>query len=86
MSKNVRHFVTVAVLVIVGSIVTYFLLLAIYPLPIAASAEAGPIDTMFNVQFMFIAFFFALIMVFMGYSIIFFRPQAFNDINMISKE
>ena len=75
MSKNVRHLVTVAVLVVIGAVVTYFLLSAIFTLPLAASAEAGPIDTMFNVQFMFISFFFALIFVFMIYSIVVFRRK-----------
>jgi len=75
MSKNVRHLITVAVLVVIGAIVTYFLLSAIYPLPQAASAEAGPIDTMIKVQFMLISFFFALIFVFISYSVVVFRRR-----------
>lgn len=75
MSKNVKHLLAVAVLVVIGAIVTYFLLTTIYTLPLAASAEAGPIDTMFNVQFILISFLFALIIVFMGYAIVVFRRK-----------
>ncbi|HET6446949.1 MAG TPA: cytochrome c oxidase subunit II [candidate division Zixibacteria bacterium] len=75
MSRNVKHLVSVAVLVIVGAIVTYFLLRAIYILPVAASAEAGPIDQLFDIQFAFIAFLFALIVVFMLYSVVMFRRK-----------
>ncbi len=75
MSKNVRHLLTVAFLVIVGAVITYFVLTAVYQLPVAASAEAGPIDQLFNIQFVLISFLFALIMVFMLYSVVVFRRK-----------
>ncbi len=70
-----KHIYAVSGLVVLGSIVTYFVLRAIYKLPKAASAEAGTIDTMFTVYFGLIAFFFALIMVFMLYATVAFRRQ-----------
>lgn len=75
MSRYAKHLVTVAVLVIVGAVVTYFGLTAIYQLPVAASEEAGPIDQLFDIQFAFISFLFALIVVFMLYSIVVFRRK-----------
>ena len=75
MSKNVRHLLTVAFLVIVGTVITYFVLTAVYQLPVAASAEAKPIDQLFNIQFILISFLFALIMVFMLYSAVVFRRK-----------
>lgn len=79
MSKNVKHLITVAILVIPGAAVTYFLLTTIYKLPVAASAEAGPIDVMFDVQFLLISILFALIVVFMVFSIIVFRRKPGDD-------
>jgi cytochrome c oxidase subunit 2 len=75
MSNNVRHFVIVAVLVAIIWVLTYFLLLFIYPLPLAASTQANSIDQMINVHFILIAFFFALIVAFMGYSFVAFRRR-----------
>jgi cytochrome c oxidase subunit 2 len=80
MSKNVRHLLTVAFLVIVGSVITYFILMAVYQLPVAASAEAGPIDQLFNIQFILISFLFALIMVFMLYSAVVFRRKPGDEV------
>ena len=74
MSKR-NHFVAVTALVIVVSFILYFILRMIYTLPIAASAEAGPIDTMFTAHFIGIAFLFSLIMVFMLYSAVVFRRR-----------
>lgn len=44
-------------------------------LPIAASAQAVPIDRLFHLEYMVIAFLFSLIVVFMLYSIIVFRRK-----------
>jgi cytochrome c oxidase subunit 2 len=79
MSKNARHLITVAVLVIPGAAITYFLLTAIYQLPVAASAEAKPIDDLFNLHFLLISLLFALIVVFMIYSIVVFRRKPGDD-------
>jgi cytochrome c oxidase subunit 2 len=75
MSKNVRHLITVAFLVILGTVITYFVLTAVYQLPLAASAQARPIDQLFKIQFILISFLFALIMVFMLYSVVVFRRK-----------
>lgn len=74
MSKR-NHYVAVTALVIVVSFILYFILRMIYTLPIAASAEAGPIDQMFTGHFIAIAFLFSLIMVFMLYSAVVFRRR-----------
>lgn len=79
MSRNVRHLITVALLVIVGAVLTYFILTAVYQLPVAASAEAKPIDQLFNIQFALISFLFALIVVFMLYSMVVFRRKPGNE-------
>ena len=47
----------------------------LFALPQAASAQAAPIDTMFNVHFWLIALFFSLIMVIMLYSAFVFRRK-----------
>ena len=73
MRRSRRHFVVAAGLVVLVSILTYPLMTLLFPLPIAASAEAGPIDRMINVHFILISFLFSLIAVFIGYSIVVFR-------------
>jgi cytochrome c oxidase subunit 2 len=75
MRKNGRHLAIVAVLVVIGSVITYYALTAIYQLPLAASTEADEIDRLFGGHFLFISFFFALIIVIMGYSIFAFRRK-----------
>lgn len=72
---KIKHYIGVAVTVIVLTVVVYIGLISIYKLPPAASAQAGPIDTMFGAHFMLIAFLFALIMAFMLYSVVFFRRK-----------
>ncbi|MGD2078320.1 MAG: cytochrome c oxidase subunit II [Chloroflexota bacterium] len=75
MRKNGRHLAIVAVLVVIGTVITYYLLTAIYQLPPAASAQAGPIDQLFGGHFLFISFFFALIVVIFLYAIVAFRRK-----------
>ena len=75
MQNNRKHLATVTVLVLVFTVVTYYILDAIYALPPQASAEAASIDNMFTAHFMLIAFLFALIVVFMLYSVVVFRRQ-----------
>jgi len=75
MRKNGRHLAIVAVLVVIGTVITYYLLTAIYQLPEAASAQAGPIDRLFGGHFLFISFFFSLIVSFTLYSIVAFRRK-----------
>ncbi len=73
--QNTRHFVIVAVLVIVVAYLTNMGLDAAHLFPIEASAQAGPIDWLFNLQIKAISFFFALIMVPLLYSLLIFRRR-----------
>lgn len=73
--KYRKHLAAVAVLVLLGSIVTYFVLRAIYALPEAASTEAAGIDALFEGHFILISFLFALVVVFMLYSVVVFRKR-----------
>lgn len=73
--KNLRHILIVTALVIVTTVGLRLLFNWIFALPIAASAEAQPIDVLFNGHFWMIAFLFALIMVLMLYSAFVFRRQ-----------
>lgn len=77
--KNLRHILVVVALVIVSTVGLRLLFRWIFALPIAASAEAMPIDRMFNAHFWMIAFLFALIMVIMLYSAIVFRRDPGDD-------
>jgi cytochrome c oxidase subunit II len=70
-----KHFGTVAVLVVVVTALLIFGLSQVRLLPAAASAQAVPIDSLFNLEFKVIAFLFALIVVFMVYSIVVFRRK-----------
>ncbi len=77
--KNLRHILIVTALVIISTVGLRFLLRYVFALPFAASAEAQPIDTMFNVHFWMISFLFSLIMVIMLYSAFVFRQQPDDD-------
>ncbi|MEN4041569.1 MAG: cytochrome c oxidase subunit II [Anaerolineaceae bacterium] len=71
-----KHFVIVGVLVILSTIMVNTLLNTIGLLPVAASAQAEPIDRLFGTHFFLISFLFSLITVFVVYSIIVFRKRA----------
>lgn len=74
-SNNMKHLIIAGILVIV---VTALLILGLGQarlLPVQASAQARPIDDLFRLEFMVIAFLFALIVVFMLYSIVVFRRK-----------
>lgn len=73
--RNKKHLIAASLLVLVSSVVLYFVLTNIYALPVNASEEAGPIDTMFQAHFAIIAFLFSLIMVFVLYAAVVFRRQ-----------
>jgi cytochrome c oxidase subunit 2 len=70
-----RHFVIVGILVIATTILVYFGLNSAHLMPLAASAQATPIDQMWNLELIFMSFFFALIVVPMAYSLIVFRRK-----------
>ncbi|MFZ5882023.1 MAG: cytochrome c oxidase subunit II [Chloroflexota bacterium] len=70
-----RHFIIVGILVIAAAVLTYTGLNAIGMLPVEASAQAIPIDWMWNLQVIAISFLFALIVVPLVYSLIVFRRR-----------
>jgi cytochrome c oxidase subunit 2 len=70
-----RHFVIVGILVIVLTVLAYVSLNSVGLMPQAASAQADPIDRLWNLQMMTISFLFALIAVPMAYSLVVFRRK-----------
>jgi cytochrome c oxidase subunit 2 len=72
---SMRHFILAAILVVVLSIGSYFLLTNINLLPEQASQQAIPIDGLFDFDFAAIAMLFSLIVGLMVYSIIAFRRR-----------
>lgn len=74
-----RHFVIVGILVIVMAVLTYIGLdaagIARQMHPVAASAQAGSIDSLWNWEIIAISFLFALIVVPMIYSLVVFRRR-----------
>jgi cytochrome c oxidase subunit 2 len=73
--RNIRHFVIIGVLIIPVAILTYLGLDALGLMPVAASAQSIPIDWLFDLEIKMIAFFFALIMVPLVYSLVIFRRK-----------
>jgi cytochrome c oxidase subunit 2 len=70
-----RHFITVGILVIVAAVLTYAGLNAAHLMPVEASAQAVPIDWLWNWEVMTISFLFALIVVPIIYSLFVFRRK-----------
>ncbi len=73
-SGGMKHYVIAGILTVILSILTFFALAAVV-FPTAASVQAGPIDRMVNLQLGIISFLFALIVVFIIYSIVVFRQR-----------
>jgi cytochrome c oxidase subunit 2 len=73
--RNVRHFVTVTALVLMVTYLTYTGLTSLGLMPVAASAQAGPIDWLFDIHVILMAFLFSLITVIVVYSLIVFRRK-----------
>ncbi len=72
---NMKHLIIAGILVVVVTALLILGLGQVNLLPTAASAQAQPIDRMFDLEFKVIAFLFALIIVFMVYSIVVFRRK-----------
>jgi len=70
-----KHLIIAGILVIIVTALLIFGLGHARLLPVAASLQAVPIDGMFKLEFQVIAFLFALIVVFMVYSIVVFRRK-----------
>ena len=81
-----RHFVIVGILVIVVAILTYVGLEAAHLMPVEASAQAIPIDRLWNIELVTIAFLFALIFVPMVYSLIVFRRKEGDTTDAVHME
>jgi cytochrome c oxidase subunit 2 len=74
-ASDKRHFIIVAALVVISTILLDILLKAAMPLPLQASIEAFTIDTLIGWHLTLIAFLFALVVVFMLYAIVVFRNR-----------
>jgi cytochrome c oxidase subunit 2 len=74
-----RHFIIVGVLVAITTVIMYWLLDSALPLPMPASEQASTIDTLIGWHLWLIAFLFALVVVFMLYSIVVFRRKNGDD-------
>jgi cytochrome c oxidase subunit 2 len=70
-----RHFVIVGVMVLAATALTYLGLEKADLMPLAASAQAAPIDWLWDLVLMTISFLFSLIMAPMIYSLIVFRRR-----------
>lgn len=77
--QNIRHAVIVIVLVAVVAVLTYVGLNSLGLMPVEASAQSIPIDWLFDLEVKMIAFFFALIMVPLIYSLVVFRRKDGDD-------
>lgn len=76
---RLRHLIIITILLVLSTVGLRFLFEYIFALPAAASAEAGPIDILFNGHYWMIAFLFSLIMVLMLYSAFVFRREDGDD-------
>src|SRR3972149_7438324 len=70
-----RHFVIVGILVIAAALLTYLGLDKANLMPLAASAQAIPIDWLWDIEMITISILFALIVVPMFYSLIVFHRR-----------
>ena len=70
-----RHFVVVGILVIIGSILAYAGMIWVGLMPLQASAQAEPIDRLWNLELITISFLLALIVVPLAYSLVVFRRR-----------
>lgn len=78
-SEGMKHFIIVAVLVAISTVLVNLLLQSIGLLPVEASTQAAIIDRLFDTHFLVISFLFSLIVVFLVYSLIVFRRRKGGD-------
>ncbi|MCA9917604.1 MAG: cytochrome c oxidase subunit II [Anaerolineales bacterium] len=74
-----KHPIIVSVFTLITAAGLYFLFNWMFTRPTAASAQAAPIENLFQAHFMMMAFLFALIMVIMIYSVVVFRRKPGDD-------
>jgi cytochrome c oxidase subunit II len=77
--RNVRHFLIIAALVAIVTVLVYTGLNALGLMPVEASAQSVPIDWLFDLEVKLMSFFFALIMVPLVYSLVVFRSKKGDD-------
>ena len=78
-STNRRHFIIMAVLIVLSTIVMTWLLRVMLPLPMKASTQAATVDYVFNWNMFLIALFFSLVMVIMLYAVVVFRRRGDDE-------
>lgn len=76
---KMKHPISVGVLILATTAGLYFLFDWMFTRPTAASAQAAPIEDLFQAHFIMMAFLFALIMVIMVYSVVVFRRRPDDD-------
>lgn len=81
-----RHFVIIAVLIGVMTVISYAGLNWVGLMPVNASAQAGPIDWLFDLEIKLIAFFFSVVMVPLVYSLIVFRQKEGDETDAVHIE
>jgi cytochrome c oxidase subunit 2 len=74
-TSDIRHFIIVAALIAAGFVLMAVLLKAALPLPLQGSVQAADVDWMIDANLYLIAFLFALVVVFMLYSLVVFRRK-----------
>jgi cytochrome c oxidase subunit 2 len=73
--RNALHYIIITILTLIVTVLSYMWLTSLGLMPIEASTQAGPIDWLFDLEVKLTAFFFALIMVPMLYSLFVFRRR-----------
>ncbi|GJM40303.1 MAG: cytochrome c oxidase subunit 2 [Ardenticatenaceae bacterium] len=76
---KMKHPIIVGVLTLITTAGLYFLFDWMFARPTAASAQAAPIESLFQAHFIMMAFLFALIMVIMIYAAVVFRRRPGDD-------
>ncbi|RPJ52064.1 MAG: cytochrome c oxidase subunit II [Chloroflexi bacterium] len=74
-SGSMKHYVIAGGLTLIFTLILGYFLTAVGLMPVAASAQAVPVDQMISLQVWMIAFLFSLITVFIGYSVVVFRRK-----------
>lgn len=81
MQNNKRHFVIASGLVVLSTLLVYWVLDTVLKMPSQATYEATQTDRLFNYHIWLIAFLFALVVVFMLYALVVFRHRRGEDEN-----
>ncbi|GIV78378.1 cytochrome c oxidase subunit II [Litorilinea aerophila] len=74
-STDKRHFIIVAALIAISTVVLDWLLRTVLPLPVQASLEAMTVDWLIGLHLLLISFLFSLVVVFMLYGLFVFRKR-----------